>query len=440
MPRVRPRGRQGARVGGASRRFVGRVERRGRPRQARRRQAVAGLLQGGRRALQTGAQDGPDSSEGAGESITARAVRGARDSRLTQTLAPLMASGARTFMLCTVSPLPDDHLDTLNTLRVAQRCARIDAACVRASLPRNTGGRCGRGSLTLREAVARADAVADAALVSAGARGGGVDDGRESGGASGEGRRRRHRADPRRRRRVPARFGSAGCWRRFGSAGCSRARPSPIKAARIPAGLMPGRTPPRTQPSNLMRSSWRTCPSRFDRRRTSRFDCGGRVGDDVVDRSRRGRGRRAGGPAELGPDSSSAEFTAHAAVDLKDEFVAMYAAVDPGRREGAAPDAQRDERRLRRTPPTSPGKYVGNRRVRWPTIPTPKTPTTVTLTRKENAPIATEAAGDGPSRARRRPAAVRYPRTPRLCVWRLRSSGGGTTLCWVCCTPRSRLV
>ena len=90
----------------------------------------------------------------------------------------------------------------------------------------------------------------------------------------------------------------------------------------------------------------------------------------------------------------------------------MYAAVDRGRREGAvnvtatggedqtrarregtgrAPDdAQRDERRLRRTPPTSPGKYVGNRRVRWPDDSDAKDAHDRYFDEKENVPIATE--------------------------------------------------
>ncbi len=354
-------------------------------------------------------KDGPDSSEGARESITARAVRGARDSRLTQTLAPLMASGARTFMLCTVSPLPDDHLDTLNTLRVAQRCARIDAACVRRVLAPEHRRALRSRFTTLREAVARADAVADAALVSAAnagvvstteafARaaeraewGGGEGVGDDAATATGAG----VVSDP---------------------PGAREPLLSPIKAARIPAGLMPGRTPPRTRPSNLMREFMEDVPESF-RPATDES-----VTTSSIDRDGDGDGDGDGagaGPSQCG-DSSSAELGARLAA-LKDEFSAVYAAVDPGRREGAAgaaesenpsvtltvtprregtapraaDDAQRDERRLRRTPPTSPGKYVGNRRVRWPDDSDAKDAHDRYFDEKENAPIAAEAAGDG---------------------------------------------
>ena len=55
----------------------------------------------------------------------------ARESRLTQILAPLLAAGARLFFLACVSPLDVDRLDTLETMRVAQRAARLRSACVR---------------------------------------------------------------------------------------------------------------------------------------------------------------------------------------------------------------------------------------------------------------------------------------------------------------------
>ena len=339
-------------------------------------------------------KDGPDSSEGARESITARAVRGARDSRLTQTLAPLMASGARTFMLCTVSPLPDDHLDTLNTLRVAQRCARIDAACVRRVLAPEHRRALRSRFTTLREAVARADAVADAALVSAAnagvvstteafARaaeraewGGGEGIGGDAATATGAG----VVSDP------------PGAGVVSDPPGAREPLLSPIKAARIPAGLMPGRTPPRTQPSNLMREFMEDVPESFRPAADESFRPAAdeSVTTSSIDRDGDGDGD---GPSRCG-DSSSAELGARLAA-LKDEFVAMYAAVDPGRREGAAADAQRDERRLRRTPPTSPGKYVGNRRVRWPDDSDAKDAHDRYFDEKENAPIATEAAGDG---------------------------------------------
>ena len=326
-------------------------------------------------------KDGPDSSEGARESITARAVRGARDSRLTQTLAPLMASGARTFMLCTVSPLPDDHLDTLNTLRVAQRCARIDAACVRRVLAPEHRRALRSRFTTLREAVARADAVADAALVSA-ANAGVVST-----------------TEALARAAERAEWGDGddvsdppGAGDVSDPPGAREPLLSPIKAARIPAGLMPGRTPPRTQPSNLMREFMEDVPESFRPAADESFRPAAdeSVTTSSIDRDGDGDGD---GPSRCG-DSSSAELGARLAA-LKDEFVAMYAAVDPGRREGAAADAQRDERRLRRTPPTSPGKYVGNRRVRWPDDSDAKDAHDRYFDEKENAPIATEAAGDG---------------------------------------------
>ena len=58
----------------------------------------------------------------------------ARESRLTRFLAPLLAAGARLFFLACVSPLDVDRLDTLETMRVAQRAARLRSACVRRRL------------------------------------------------------------------------------------------------------------------------------------------------------------------------------------------------------------------------------------------------------------------------------------------------------------------
>ena len=310
-------------------------------------------------------KDGPDSSEGARESITARAVRGARDSRLTQTLAPLMASGARTFMLCTVSPLPDDHLDTLNTLRVAQRCARIDAACVRRVLAPEHRRALRSRFTTLREAVVRADAVADAALVSAAnagvvstteafARaaeraewGGGEGVGGDAATATGAG----VVSDPQ----------GAGVVSDPQGAGVVSDPPgarepllSPIKAARIPAGLMPGRTPPRTQPSNLMREFMEDVPESFRPAADESFRPAAdeSVTTSSIDRDGDGVGD---GPSRCG-DSSSAELGARLAA-LKDEFVAMYAAVDPGRREGARAGRRAEGRaQAEADPADEPGK------------------------------------------------------------------------------------
>ena len=67
------------------------------------------------------------------ESTTVSAIAvAARESRLTQILAPLLAAGARLFFLACVSPLDVDRLDTLeDDARVAQRAARLRSACVR---------------------------------------------------------------------------------------------------------------------------------------------------------------------------------------------------------------------------------------------------------------------------------------------------------------------
>ena len=115
-------------------------------------------------------------------------------------------------------------------------------------------------------------------------RGGGVDDGGagESGGASGVGRRRR-------------RFGSAGCWRRFGSAGCSRAPPEPDQGCedtRGPDARSHASEDATVEPHAGIHGGRARVVSTDGGRVVS---TGGRVGDDVVDRSRRGRGRRAGG-------------------------------------------------------------------------------------------------------------------------------------------------
>ena len=60
-------------------------------------------------------------------------VLSARDSALTTRLTPLLAGGAKTFFLACVSPLEEDYLDTLNTLRVAQRAEKIEVACFRST-------------------------------------------------------------------------------------------------------------------------------------------------------------------------------------------------------------------------------------------------------------------------------------------------------------------
>ncbi|KAK9814371.1 hypothetical protein WJX72_004732 [[Myrmecia] bisecta] len=54
----------------------------------------------------------------------------ARESKLTQILAPLLAGNSRTFMLATLSPDPANYLDTINTLRVATRAQAIKTACM----------------------------------------------------------------------------------------------------------------------------------------------------------------------------------------------------------------------------------------------------------------------------------------------------------------------
>ena len=61
------------------------------------------------------------------------AVLSARDSKLTQLVAPLLAGNARTFLLAAVSPRAEDYLDTLQTLRVAHRAMAITTACMKVT-------------------------------------------------------------------------------------------------------------------------------------------------------------------------------------------------------------------------------------------------------------------------------------------------------------------
>jgi hypothetical protein len=292
--------------------------------------------------------------------ITAKAVRGARDSRLTMTLAPLMASGAKTFMLCTVSPLPDDHLDTLNTLRVAMRCARIDAACVKRRLAPEHRTELRRRFVSLREAVVRADAASDAALVS-GVNAGVVPE-----------------PEPRASAAERAEWGERDDDVNVVAKGAKgadddvAAEPllSPIKAARIPAGLLPGRTPPRVKPqrSNLMREFMEDVPESFR----------GQVGEpeETSDGTRGGTVSRTNATGESSDEGESSAELGRRLASLKDQFVALYDTVtvdqgastkDTDNDVSTSVDAQRDAHRLRRTPPTSPrAKYAGNRRVKWP--------------------------------------------------------------------------
>eukprot|EP00960_Hanusia_phi_P057472 763576-Hanusia_phi.AAC.11 len=58
-------------------------------------------------------------------------VSSSRDSRLTQTLAPLLAGNNQTILLCTISPDAEDQLDTLNSLRCCHRALCISNACHR---------------------------------------------------------------------------------------------------------------------------------------------------------------------------------------------------------------------------------------------------------------------------------------------------------------------
>ena len=49
----------------------------------------------------------------------------ARDSRLLEQVAPLVAGNCRTFLLACVSPHAGEYLDSLNTLRIASRAQGI---------------------------------------------------------------------------------------------------------------------------------------------------------------------------------------------------------------------------------------------------------------------------------------------------------------------------
>lgn len=53
----------------------------------------------------------------------------AKESKLTQYLGPLLAKNSKTFLLTTISPLTEDYLDTVNTLRVATRALSIATSC-----------------------------------------------------------------------------------------------------------------------------------------------------------------------------------------------------------------------------------------------------------------------------------------------------------------------
>lgn len=65
------------------------------------------------------------------DAASGSAVLSARDSKLTQLVAPLLAGNSRTFLLAAVSPRSEDYLDTLQTLRVAHRAMAITTACMK---------------------------------------------------------------------------------------------------------------------------------------------------------------------------------------------------------------------------------------------------------------------------------------------------------------------
>ena len=117
--------------------------------------------------------------DGSTPSTTVSAIAvAARESRLTRVLAPLLAAGARLFFLACVSPLDADRLDTLETMRVAQRAARLRSACVRRRMaaPEHTDGLDAYPRLeSLRDVLAeraRDDARRDAANELSGSRDG----------------------------------------------------------------------------------------------------------------------------------------------------------------------------------------------------------------------------------------------------------------------------
>ena len=55
----------------------------------------------------------------------------ARESKLTQYLGPLLAKNSKTYLLATVSPLSENYLDTVNTLRIVTRALSINTMCTR---------------------------------------------------------------------------------------------------------------------------------------------------------------------------------------------------------------------------------------------------------------------------------------------------------------------
>ena len=95
----------------------------------------------------------PDPEGGA--SAAPRPVPAARDGRLAETLAPLLGGNGRCHLAAVVSPDADDHLATLETLRLAARAATVRTACLPCRLVVGDGS---------------ADAPPTAAAVSAAAR------------------------------------------------------------------------------------------------------------------------------------------------------------------------------------------------------------------------------------------------------------------------------
>jgi len=69
----------------------------------------------------------------AAESEEEGKVLSSRASKLTQILYPMLGGNCKTFLMASISSSPNSYLDTLNTLRFAQRASKIRTACMRRS-------------------------------------------------------------------------------------------------------------------------------------------------------------------------------------------------------------------------------------------------------------------------------------------------------------------
>lgn len=68
-----------------------------------------------------------------GDALAPRLVPAAKDCKLTRALAPLLGGNCRAWILCTLSPRPEDYLETMDTLRLGVRARAIRTACLATS-------------------------------------------------------------------------------------------------------------------------------------------------------------------------------------------------------------------------------------------------------------------------------------------------------------------